>query len=123
MIIGAGYDTSADIWSTACMVGVLSPVSVAILNSFLFKAFELATGDFLFEPKKGGHYGKDDDHIALIIGTYLNVIKITPILKNMNVLELLGRVPSSIFKEGQHWRSFFHKVHICSAFDLFGPLC
>jgi serine/threonine-protein kinase SRPK3 len=26
--------------------------------------FEMATGDFLFEPRKGDKYGKDDDHLA-----------------------------------------------------------
>jgi len=26
--------------------------------------FEMATGDFLFEPRKGKNYGKDDDHLA-----------------------------------------------------------
>jgi len=26
--------------------------------------FEIATGDFLFEPRKGSNYGKDDDHLA-----------------------------------------------------------
>ena len=48
VLIGAGYDTSADIWSTACM------------------AFELATGDFLFEPHSGESWSRDEDHIALI---------------------------------------------------------
>lgn len=38
VLLGSGYDTSADIWSTACM------------------AFELATGDYLFEPHSGKDY-------------------------------------------------------------------
>lgn len=38
VLLGAGYNTSADIWSTACM------------------AFELATGDYLFEPHSGDDY-------------------------------------------------------------------
>lgn len=46
VIIGAKYGSSADMWSFACMI------------------FEMATGDFLFEPRKGKTYGKDDDHIA-----------------------------------------------------------
>ncbi len=29
--------------------------------------FELITGDFLFEPRKGKLYSKNDDHLAQII--------------------------------------------------------
>lgn len=35
-------------WSLACTV------------------FELITGDYLFEPKKGKKYSKNEDHLALI---------------------------------------------------------
>lgn len=46
-IINAGYDTSADIWSLACMI------------------FELITGDYLFDPKASEEYPRDEDHLAL----------------------------------------------------------
>ncbi|XP_002045434.2 SRSF protein kinase 1 [Drosophila sechellia] len=49
VIIGAGYNTSADMWSTACML------------------FELATGEYLFEPHSGESYTRDEDHLAHII--------------------------------------------------------
>lgn len=46
VILGAGYNSSCDLWSAACMF------------------FELATGDFLFSPKASKRYDKDEDHIA-----------------------------------------------------------
>ena len=46
VIIGSHYNTSADVWSFACTL------------------FELLTGDFLFEPRSGPKFSKDDDHLA-----------------------------------------------------------
>jgi serine/threonine-protein kinase SRPK3 len=48
VILGGEYNETADIWSLACMI------------------FELVTGDYLFDPKKGKTYRKNDDHLALI---------------------------------------------------------
>ena len=48
VILGGEYDETADIWSLACMI------------------FELVTGDYLFDPKKGKTYRKNDDHLALM---------------------------------------------------------
>lgn len=48
VILNGDYDESADMWSLACMV------------------FELVTGDYLFDPKKGSNYKKGEDHLAQI---------------------------------------------------------
>ncbi|XP_075166881.1 SRSF protein kinase 3-like [Haematobia irritans] len=72
VILGAGYDTSADIWSTACM------------------AFELATGDYLFEPHSGDNYSRDEDHIA-------------------HIIELLGPIPPHIIFRGAYAKTSFNR--------------
>jgi hypothetical protein len=64
VILGAKYDTAADMWSLACVV------------------FELVTGDFLFEPKSGPSWDRDEDHVALMI-------------------ELLGKMPRKVSPEGR----------------------
>eukprot|EP01017_Pseudomicrothorax_dubius_P036158 TRINITY_DN5153_c0_g1_i4.p1 TRINITY_DN5153_c0_g1~~TRINITY_DN5153_c0_g1_i4.p1 ORF type:complete len:729 (+),score=180.41 TRINITY_DN5153_c0_g1_i4:145-2331(+) len=48
VITGVNYGPTADVWSHACML------------------FEMLTGDFLFEPRKGPNFSKDDDHLAQI---------------------------------------------------------
>uniref|UniRef100_T1IKT6 non-specific serine/threonine protein kinase n=1 Tax=Strigamia maritima TaxID=126957 RepID=T1IKT6_STRMM len=51
VILGAYFKANADIWSTACM------------------AFELATGQLLFEPFPSSNYSRDEHHLALIIAS------------------------------------------------------
>lgn len=53
-------------------------------------AFELATGDYLFEPHSGEDYSRDEDHIALII-------------------ELLGKIPRKLILAGKYSKEFFTK--------------
>lgn len=72
-IIGLTYGTSADIWSFACMI------------------FEMITGDFLFEPRKGHNFDKDDDHLA-------------------QMMEILGKMPKNIAFSGRLSKRFFDKT-------------
>lgn len=67
VLIGAEYGPPADIWSTACMVrspAAPRPRTRALLPaaspSSHFQAFELATGDYLFEPHSGEDYSRDE---------------------------------------------------------------
>lgn len=91
VLLGSGYNTAADIWSTACM------------------AFELATGEYLFEPHSGDTYSRDEDHLA-------------------HIIELLGPIPRTVALSGKYSREFFNKKgelkHIdnLKPWDLFSVL-
>uniref|UniRef100_A0A336M472 non-specific serine/threonine protein kinase n=1 Tax=Culicoides sonorensis TaxID=179676 RepID=A0A336M472_CULSO len=70
VLLGSPYSYSADIWSTACL------------------AFELATGDYLFDPHSGDSYTRDEDHLA-------------------HIIELLGNIPPSLIFRGKHGKKYF----------------
>ncbi|OAD66679.1 hypothetical protein PHYBLDRAFT_97704, partial [Phycomyces blakesleeanus NRRL 1555(-)] len=72
VIVGARWSERADMWSLACMI------------------FELLTGEFLFDPRGGSKFSKDDDHLAQII-------------------ELMQVVPRSLTTLGEYSREFFGK--------------
>jgi hypothetical protein len=60
------------------------------------QAFELATGDYLFEPHSGEDYTRDEDHLA-------------------HIIELLGNIPRHIMFSGKYSREFFNKKgNVCS---------
>ncbi len=57
--------------------------------------FELATGDYLFEPKKGKSYSKNEDHIALIselIGECSNSKFLLSGFKSENIFDKKGKL-------------------------------
>lgn len=76
VILGQKYTTKADIWSFGCLV------------------FELLVGDFLFDPKAGERYGKDDDHVAQIV-------------------ELMGNIPRKMSGFGKYAGEIFNRKGCC----------
>lgn len=70
VLLGAPYFFSTDIWSTACLI------------------FELATGDYLFDPHDGAAYSRDEDHLG-------------------HIMELLGPIPESLWKSSLYGSTYF----------------
>jgi len=56
---------------------------------YTLQAFELATGDFLFNPHSGNGYSRDDDHVARFV-------------------QVLGPVPKHLTNIGKRAREFFN---------------
>lgn len=72
VLLGSEYGPAADIWSVACL------------------AFELATGDSLFEPKAGPNFSLEEDHLA-------------------HIIELLGKIPVSVAQCGKYYYEYFNR--------------
>mgnify|MGYP002624700539 CR=1 FL=1 len=72
VILGINYNETVDIWSLACIV------------------FELATGDYLFNPINGENFSKDDDHLAKFI-------------------QILGKMPKNFCLSGTYSYKYFDK--------------
>ncbi|WBW71701.1 SR protein-specific kinase Dsk1 [Schizosaccharomyces osmophilus] len=72
VILGCQWGASADCWSFACII------------------FELLTGDYLFDPRSGNSYSKEDDHVAQII-------------------ELLMTFPKQMALSGKHSADLFNR--------------
>ncbi|XP_034552118.1 SRSF protein kinase 3 [Notolabrus celidotus] len=72
VLLGSEYGPPADIWSVACM------------------AFELVTGDSLFEPKASESVSLEEDHIALI-------------------MKLLGKIPPALALSGRYSAEYFSR--------------
>lgn len=72
VLLGSEYGTPADIWSVACM------------------AFEMVTGDSLFEPKATESISLEEDHIA-------------------QIMELLGKIPAPVALSGKYSAEYFSR--------------
>uniref|UniRef100_A0A8C1YUB4 non-specific serine/threonine protein kinase n=1 Tax=Cyprinus carpio TaxID=7962 RepID=A0A8C1YUB4_CYPCA len=72
VLLGSEYGPPADIWSVACL------------------AFELVTGDSLFEPKAGPNFSLEEDHLA-------------------HIIELLGKIPVSVALSGKYSYQYFNR--------------
>lgn len=70
VLLGAEYYCSTDIWSAACLT------------------FELATGDYLFDPHAGKNYTRDEDHLG-------------------HIMELLGTVPEFLWRTSKYGQKYF----------------
>ncbi|KAM3134088.1 hypothetical protein pb186bvf_013814 [Paramecium bursaria] len=72
VLLGIKYNPTADIWSFACMI------------------FEMLTGEYLFEPRQGPNFSKNEDHLA-------------------QIQELLGKFPSDYSTRGAKAKILFPK--------------
>jgi len=72
VILGINYNETVDIWSLACII------------------FELATGEYLFNPINGESFSKNDDHLS-------------------KFMQILGKMPKNFCLSGAFSHKYFDK--------------
>lgn len=98
-------------------VGLTCRWSVLLMCRLLFQAFELATGDYLFEPHSGEDYTRDEGWLHRTAVSHYHSVTWKPssdvcvcVSDHIaHIIELLGPIPLPFALSGRYSREYFNR--------------